>query len=85
MKTQFIRWCRAAGIRAFHTMCQTAAGVIGTSVVLSEINWLTVLSASLLAGLVSVLKSAAVGVPEVSEINRDGETVNGAYDGEDGE
>lgn len=55
---------RAAAIRALHTVAQTAIAVIGTSALLEEVDWLAVLSASALAGVVSLLKSIAVGVPE---------------------
>lgn len=56
---------KAAGIRALRTICQTAVATIGTSAVLSEINWVAVGSASLLAGILSVLTSIATGLPEV--------------------
>ena len=56
---------KAAFIRAIRTICQTAIATIGTTAVLSEINWLQVLSASVLAGLLSVLNSIATGLPEV--------------------
>lgn len=59
-------WLKAAGIRAVKTMAQTAVGVMGTSAMLSEVNWQVVLSASLLAGMLSVLTSIA-GLPEVSK------------------
>ena len=57
-------WIKAAGIRAVRTIAQTAIASIGTAVVLSEINWVVVVSASLLAGLLSLLTSLA-GLPEV--------------------
>ena len=59
-------WIKAAGIRAVKTICQTAIATIGTSAVLSEVNWLAVLSASVLAGVLSILTSLA-GLPEVEE------------------
>ncbi len=59
-----MKWWKAAGIRAIKTFCQTAVATIGTSAVLSEINWLTVGSASLVAALLSLLTSVA-GLPEV--------------------
>lgn len=56
-------WIHAAAIRALKTMAQTAAATIGTAAVLDEVNWLMVLSASVLAGVLSLLTSAA-GLPE---------------------
>ena len=61
-----MKWWKAAGIRAIKTFCQTAAATIGTSAVLSEINWVTVISASVVAALLSLLTSVA-GLPEVEE------------------
>ena len=55
---------KAAGIRALRTICQTAVSVIGVSAVMSEVDWLYVGSASLLAGILSVLTSIATGLPE---------------------
>jgi hypothetical protein len=60
------KWLKAAGIRAIKTVAQTAVAMIGTSVVISDVNWTMVLSASLLAGALSVLTSVA-GLPEVTE------------------
>ena len=54
----------AALIRALRTICQTAVSVIGVSAVMSEVDWLYVGSASLLAGILSVLTSIATGLPE---------------------
>lgn len=59
-------WAKAAGIRALKTVAQTAVGVIGASALIDEVNWLTVLSAAALAGVVSLLTSVA-GLPEVKE------------------
>lgn len=59
-------WAKAAGIRAVKTVAQTAVGVIGASAMISEVNWLTVVSAAGLAGAVSLLTSVA-GLPEVKE------------------
>ena len=61
-------WWKAAGIRALRTFCQSAVAVIGTSAVMdiTAINWLGVLSASLLAALLSLLTSVA-GLPEVDD------------------
>ena len=60
------KWAKAAGIRAVKTIAQTAAATIGTSAVLSQVDWKVVISASLLAGLLSILTSVA-GLPEVKE------------------
>lgn len=56
---------KATFIRAIRTMCQTAISVIGTAFVLSDVNWLIVVSASVLAGILSILTSIATGLPEV--------------------
>lgn len=58
------QWIRAAGIRAIKTICQTAIASIGTAAVMDQVNWTAVLSASLLAGILSMLTSLA-GLPEV--------------------
>ncbi len=60
---------KAALIRAVYTVAETAIGVIGTSAILSEVDWKMVLSASALAGIVSILKSIAVGMPEAPKVN----------------
>ena len=62
MKTK--RWFKAAGIRALKTVAQTAVAVIGTSALISQVDWLAVASASILAGILSMLTSVA-GLPEV--------------------
>ena len=59
-------WIRAAGIRALKTVAQTAVATIGTCAVLSEVNWITVGSAAVLAGILSLLTSLA-GLPELEE------------------
>lgn len=56
---------KAALIRAARTFAQTAIAVIGTAAVLEAVNWWTVLSASALAALLSLLTSVATGLPEV--------------------
>lgn len=59
-------WLKAAGIRAIKTVAQTAVATVGTCAVLSEVNWVTVASASVLAGILSLLTSLA-GLPEVAD------------------
>lgn len=66
MKDDFKNWLKCAGIRAIKTVAQTAIATIGTSVAIGEVNWLTVGSTSLLAGILSILTSVA-GLPEVEE------------------
>jgi len=60
------KWWKAAGIRAIKTVAQTTVATIGTSAVMSSVNWAMVASASLLAGVLSMLTSVA-GLPEVTE------------------
>ena len=60
----FKAWIRAAGVRAIKTVAQTAVATIGTSAAMGDVNWLLVGSASLLAGILSILTSVA-GLPEV--------------------
>lgn len=62
--TNFKRWIAAAGVRALKTVAQTAVATIGTSAVISEVNWVMVASASVLAGVLSLLTSVA-GLPEL--------------------
>lgn len=57
-------WLKAAGVRALKTVCQTAVATIGTTAVISQVDWLMVGSASLLAGILSLLTSIG-GLPEV--------------------
>ena len=59
-------WIKAAGVRAIKTVAQTAVATIGTSAFLSQVDWRMVISASLLAGVLSLLTSVA-GLPEVSD------------------
>jgi hypothetical protein len=59
-------WAKAAGIRAIKTVAQTAVASIGTYALMDEINWVAVGSASLLAGILSLLTSIA-GLPELKE------------------
>ena len=58
------KWWKAAGVRALKTVAQTAVATIGTCAVLTEVDWLVVGSASVLAGILSLLTSVA-GLPEV--------------------
>lgn len=57
-------WWAAAGTRSLKTICQTAVATIGSSAVISAVDWKMVISASILAGLLSILTSIA-GLPEV--------------------
>lgn len=63
-KEMFKTWIKAAGVRAIKTVAQTAIATIGTSAVMSEVNWPVVASAAALAGLLSLLTSVA-GLPEI--------------------
>ena len=65
MKKKWKVWLKAAGIRAIRTVAQTAAATIGTSMVLSEVNWLMVASSAALAGVLSLLTSLS-GLPEAA-------------------
>ena len=60
------KWWKAAGIRALKTVAQTATAVISTSALLSQVSWLNVASAAILAGILSLLTSIA-GLPEVEK------------------
>ena len=59
-----IKWIKAAGVRAIKTVAQTAVAIIGTSVTMGAVDWTMVASASVLAGIVSILTSVA-GIKEV--------------------
>ena len=60
----FKLWFKKAGVRALKTVCQSACALIGTSLVISDVDWVTVASASVLAGILSLLTSVA-GLPEI--------------------
>lgn len=62
-------WAKAAGIRALKTFAQTAIATIGVTAVMEQVNWLAVLSASVLAAILSILTSLA-GLPEVPDEKR---------------
>lgn len=66
MKTDFKNWFKCAGVRAIKTMAQTFVATIGTSVVLTDVNWTMVVSASVLAGILSLATSIA-GLPELEQ------------------
>ena len=63
-KEKFILWIKAAGVRAIKTVAQTAVATIGTAAAMGNVDWLLVGSASLLAGILSLLTSVA-GLPEL--------------------
>jgi hypothetical protein len=65
-KEKVIKWAKAAGVRAIKTVAQTAVATIGTAAALGAVDWLLVLSASALAGLLSMLTSIA-GLPEIKD------------------
>ena len=65
-KAKIIKWFKAAGVRAIKTIAETAVATIGTSAVISQVNWKMVVSASLLSGLLSLLISVK-GLPEIKE------------------
>lgn len=64
MRENILKWLKAAGIRALKTVAQTFVATVGTSALIVEVNWLAVLSASLLAGVLSLATSIA-GLPEI--------------------
>ena len=61
------KFLKAMGIRALKTFCQTAIAIIGCAMVLEDVNWAYLISASALAGLLSILTSVVAGLPEVDE------------------
>ena len=66
MSEKWKSWWKAAGVRAIKTVAQSAIAAIGASAILSEVNWPVVVSAAVLAGVLSLLTSVA-GLPEVEE------------------
>ena len=63
-KTYWMKWFKAAGMRAVKTIAQTAVATVGTAAVMGEVNWVMVGSAAALSGVLSLLTSVA-GLPEV--------------------
>ena len=65
-KEKFLKWLKAAGIRATKTVAETAVATIGTSALITQVDWRVVLSASALSGVLSLLVSVK-GLPELKE------------------
>ena len=80
MKEKLLKWLRAAGVRAIKTVAQTAVATIGTGAVFAEVDWRMVASASLLAGVLSLLTSVA-GLQEINAAGTDGTQTNEAEQG----
>lgn len=73
-------WFKAAGVRAIKTVCQTAAAMIGTAAVMADVDWWAVVSASILAGILSLLTSIA-GLPELKDTEDTAEESGEDYEG----
>ena len=84
MKKNFLKWLKAAGIRAVKTFAQTFASLMTVGAAISEIDWGYIASVSVVSAVYSIATSAA-GLPEVKKVNAEGEEINKGYDGEDGE
>jgi len=65
------KFLKAAAIRALHTVAQAALAAIGTSTFLGEVNWKAVASMAVLSGIISLLKSIIVGLPEAPLLPKD--------------
>lgn len=68
-KEYWLQWAKAAGVRAIKTIAQTFVSTIGTAALLQDVNWIMVLSASLLSGVISVATSVA-GLPELQDTTK---------------
>lgn len=68
MKKKILKWIKAAGVRAIKTMAETALALIGTNTIgITDVDWLGVLSACALSGVVTIL-TCIKGLPELKEV-----------------